>query len=154
MAQPGPFRWKMSASLQGQEKLLRDILERADDESQRIALEKMSKLIKTEQKRLVPRKTGELESEIQVFHDGNKAIGVGIAPDSPAAAKARATEYGTWNYDVGIPGAPKVQWPSKSKETAAMPWIRTSSIVAKPRILRWLRRYFITGKRRRTNDEP
>lgn len=148
MAQPGVFRWKMSASLHGQEALLRELLERADPEAQRIAREKMAKLIQAEAKRLVPRETGELESEVGVFYDGQMPSGVGVPASSPAIEKALATEFGTWNYGVGSPGAPKTAWASKSKATAAMPWLRTGVLVARPRILRWLRRFFVTGRRR------
>jgi hypothetical protein len=147
MAQPGVFRWKMSASLAGQEALLKALLERADDRAQRIMLDKIARLIYIEARRLVPRETGELESEIQIFYVGDRPAGVGVSASSPAIAKAWATEYGTWNWSVGSPTGPKTAWEAKTKPEAAMPWLRTGLIVATPRALRYLRRALITGKR-------
>lgn len=152
MAQPGVFRWKMSASLEGQDALLKMLLDRAGPEAKREALEKVAKFLIIEARRLVPRDTGELEAEISVFYDGDMPSSVGISASSPAIHKAIATEYGTWNYSVGTPGAPKTSWRAKSKPSAAMPWLRTSALVARPRILRFLRRYFITGKRGKTDE--
>jgi hypothetical protein len=153
VAQPGVFRWKISASLIRQEGILRDLAESAEPEHRRAALEKMAKLIRVEAARLVPRETGELENELTVIYEGDLPTEVGVPASSPAIAKARATEYGSWNYTVGDPAGPKTEWAARSKPTAAMPWLRTGALVARPRILRWIRRYFLTGKRGR-NDEP
>jgi hypothetical protein len=152
MPQPGVFRWKMSASLEGQEQLLKSLLERADHDAQVECLTKIAKLIMLEVDLLVPRKSGQLETEVVVFYDGDLPTGVGVPATSPSIDAAFATEYGSWNFDVGGPGSPKTDWPTKSKPTAAMPWLRTSALVATPRALRYLRRFFITGKRGMTDD--
>lgn len=147
MAQPGVFRWKTSVSLEGQADLLAALLERVDDETKQKALEKMAHLVYLEAYRLAPREEGLLESEIQVFYDGDMPSGVGVPSESPAIERAWATEFGTWNWDVGTPNGPKTGWPAKSKPEAAMPWLRTGLLVARPRVLRMLRRLLLTGKR-------
>jgi len=144
------FKWKISASLEGQERLLKNLLERADAEARATALAKIGNIVRIEQQRLVPRETGELQGEIRVEAQGDE-VRVGIFPDaSPEVqARARATNEGSWNYTVGSPDSPKTEWRAKSKPTAAMPWLRTSVLTARPRILRYLRRFFITGRRGR-----
>jgi hypothetical protein len=78
----------------------------------------------------VPRETGELEDEIVVLdkyqNGGVVEKGVGVPDSSPAIHKAWATEFGTWNYGVGTPEVPKLDWPAKSKSTAMMPWLSTA----------------------------
>lgn len=138
----------MSASLQGQEALLKDLLDRVNPEQRAEMLDHGTKLIKTEAVRLVPRETGELQGEITILNAGDPDnVKIGVPASSPANAKAWATEHGTWNYSVGSPSSPKTDWPAKSKPTAAMPWLRTAVLVAKPRILRFLRRRMLTGRR-------
>lgn len=154
MARSEVYKWKVSASLDGQDKLLQALLARASHEQRIVAHEAIAKRIRTEARRLVPRKTGELQRAIQVFYEGDLAVGVGVPADSPAIAKAWATEYGSWNYSVGTPETPKTEWKTKSKPEAAMPWLRTAVLVRRMSILRALRRQFLTGKRPRgpSND--
>ena len=142
-----PF--KVSASLEGQERMIRELLDRAGPEAKAEVHEWMAKRILREARILVPRKMGELESEVQIIRDGSLPTRVGVPASSPAIHKAWATEFGTWNYDVGDPQSPKTSWLTKSKPTAAMPWLRTAALAQRIPILRHLRRYFITGKRAR-----
>lgn len=144
---PDPFRFKVSASLVGQEKLLRELLERASPENQRDLLNWYGRRVQREAKNLVPRETGELEEAIDVQFDGDTAVSVGVPASSPAIEKAHATEYGTWNYSVGEPASPKRTWAAKSKMTATMPWLRTAAAVHYIPFLRKIRRFFITGRR-------
>lgn len=144
---PNPFRFKVSATMQGQEKLLKALYDRASPQATRELNEWMARRLLAEAKRLVPRETGELESEIQVFYEGSTPVAVGVSGASPAAEKARATEYGSWNYTAGEPGSPKLDWPVKSKPTAAMPWLRTAALVHRFSFLKKIRRYFVTGRR-------
>ncbi|MCA1810483.1 MAG: HK97 gp10 family phage protein [Halobacteriales archaeon] len=143
----GPFRFKVSASLDGQEALLRRLYERANPEAQRDMLEWAADKVASEARRLVPRETGELQREITVFRDGDRPTGVGVPASSPAIHKARATEFGTWNYDVGAPAGPKTEWRAKSKPTAAMPWLRTALLVRRQSILRYMKKVLVSGRR-------
>lgn len=97
-------------------------------------------ILADEMRRRVPRETGELEGEI-VAHPlrappGQFFVNVGVPESSPAIEKARATEFGTWNYGVGTPQNPKTRWAAKSKPGAVMPWARTSVLARKTDIIR------------------
>lgn len=101
--------------------------------------------LEEEMRRRVPRETGELEDAIQKVRGKQTrtlvTMGVGVPASHPAIHKAWATEFGTWNYTVGRPEAPKTNWPAKSKAGATMPWARTSVLVLKTSLIRnWRRR--------------
>lgn len=145
------FRWKLSARIEGMEPMMREVFPTLPPHKQREMLERAADFVRQDARALVPRETGELEREVQVFDDGGitDSIFVGVPETSPAIHKARATEYGTWNYDVGAVAAPKTSWPARSKVSAAMPWLRTGLLRARPRILRMFHREFFSGKRAR-----
>lgn len=147
MSSPDPFRIKVSATMAGQEALLKSLYDRASPEARRDLNEWMARRVLREAKQLVPKETGELESEIEVLYDGDTPVGVGVPASSPAIDKAWATEYGASNYSVGEPGTPKLDWKAKSKPTAAMPWLRTAALVHRFSFLKKIRRYFVTGRR-------
>jgi hypothetical protein len=146
-ASPNPFRFKVSASLTGQEELLKNLLARASPEAKQALQEWWAKRVLREAKHLVPRDTGQLEQEIAVFYEGDLPVGVGVPSTSQAIHRAWATEYGSWNYNVGSAESPKLDWKTKSKPSASMPWLRVAALVQHMPFLRRVRRYFITGKR-------
>lgn len=146
MASP-KFSYKVSASLVGQEELLQALLKRSSPEAKQDLHEWYCRRVLRTAKQLAPRETGEMEKAITVFYKGHLPVGVGVPATSPVIDRARATEYGSWNYSVGVPGAPKQDWPAKSKPTAAMPWLRTSALIHHYPFMRRIRRYFLTGKR-------
>lgn len=143
----GKARFQIAASVVGQEKLLEELLRRAKPEHRRELLQWYADRVVREARRLVPRDTGELESEVAIHYDGDMPSSIGVLASSPAAEKARATEYGSWNYDVGSPTGPKLDWPAKSKPTAAMPWLRTAAAIHHYPFLRHIRKFFISGRR-------
>lgn len=88
----------------------------------------------------VPEDTGELAEDIisrpKEVSEDRVIYEVGVPSESPSIDKAWATETGTWNYDVGTPANPKRSWPSKTKGSAKMPWLRFSVLKAGPRLRR------------------
>lgn len=143
-----PFRFQVSMSLEGQAELLKRLMERASPEAQKDILEWAAEKVESEARRLVPEETGELREEITTFRgDNGVPEGVGVPASSPAIHKARATEYGSWNYSVGTPGSPKLDWPAKTKGTAAMPWLRLALLVRRTSILRYTKKVLLSGRR-------
>ena len=136
---------RLRGRLVGSREFMEAMWEKARDRrALREIVERGAEDLAGEMKALVPRETGELESEITAecveSTDQRAVFRVGVRADSPAIDAAWATETGSHNFRVGTPSSPKTSWEAKSKAGATMPWARTALLRHRRRIGRQMQR--------------